>query len=209
MLFRLRTHFKWVSKIENFRIPLVGWNMSLNRYIKLIRGSRASVIRMMRDCEAALAGGNSILMFPEGTRSPNGRIRPFKTGRLRARKEHTVGHPAHRSRRNRGRPAQARLPAPWSARDPSHRPRRHSANRLRRPLRPRAHPESPRPDRRRSPKLVLWDPAAGVRGHPPSRRPLACAARAALAALAGCLDAGGSHKTDSVGWGSRRWHLHG
>ena len=80
VLFRLRTHFKWVSKIENFRIPLVGWNMSLNRYIKLIRGSRASVIRMMRDCEAALAGGNSILMFPEGTRSPNGRIRPFKTG---------------------------------------------------------------------------------------------------------------------------------
>ncbi len=80
VLFRLHTHFKWVSKIENFRIPLVGWNMSLNRYIKLIRGSRASVIRMMRDCEAALASGNSILMFPEGTRSPNGRLRAFKTG---------------------------------------------------------------------------------------------------------------------------------
>ena len=80
VLFRLRTHFKWVSKVENFRIPLVGWNMSLNRYIKLIRGSRASVIRMMRDCEAALAGGSSILMFPEGTRSPNGRLRAFKTG---------------------------------------------------------------------------------------------------------------------------------
>ena len=80
VLFRLRTHFKWVSKIENFRIPLVGWNMSLNRYIRLIRGSRASAIRMMRECEAALAGGSSIMMFPEGTRSPNGRLRAFKTG---------------------------------------------------------------------------------------------------------------------------------
>ncbi len=80
VLFRLRTHFKWVSKVENFRIPLVGWNMSLNRYIKLIRGSRASVIRMMRDCETALTSGNSIMMFPEGTRSPNGRLRAFKTG---------------------------------------------------------------------------------------------------------------------------------
>ncbi len=80
VLFRLRTHFKWVSKVENFRIPLVGWNMSLNRYIKLIRGSRTSVSRMMQDCEATLASGSSIMMFPEGTRSPNGRLRAFKTG---------------------------------------------------------------------------------------------------------------------------------
>ena len=41
VLFRLFTHFKWVSKIENFRVPCVGWNMSLNRYIKLRRGDRA------------------------------------------------------------------------------------------------------------------------------------------------------------------------
>ncbi len=77
---RLRTHFKWVSKVENFRIPLIGWNMSLNHYIKLARGRRASVIAMMRECEEALARGNSIMMVPEGTRSPDGRLRPFKTG---------------------------------------------------------------------------------------------------------------------------------
>ena len=80
VLFRLFTHFKWVSKIENFRVPLIGWNMSLNRYIKLIRGKRESVLQMMRDCEATLAGGSSVMIFPEGTRSVDGRLRDFKGG---------------------------------------------------------------------------------------------------------------------------------
>jgi 1-acyl-sn-glycerol-3-phosphate acyltransferase len=90
VLFRLFTHFKWVSKIENFRVPLIGWNMSLNGYIKLRRGDRASAGRMMRDSERALAEGSSIMMFPEGTRSPTGDLRDFKPGAfelaLRARR---------------------------------------------------------------------------------------------------------------------------
>src|SRR5262247_2928411 len=42
VLFRLFTHYKWVSKIENFRLPFIGWNMTLNRYLRLRRGDRAS-----------------------------------------------------------------------------------------------------------------------------------------------------------------------
>jgi 1-acyl-sn-glycerol-3-phosphate acyltransferase len=80
VLFRLFVHFKWVSKIENFRVPAIGWNMSLNRYIKLRRGDRASVERMLDACERTIAKGSSIMMFPEGTRSPDGRLRAFKTG---------------------------------------------------------------------------------------------------------------------------------
>lgn len=80
VLFRLFTHYKWVSKIENFRIPCVGWNMSLNRYIKLRRGDRDSVEQMMAACEHTLAEGNSIMMFPEGTRSMDGRLKAFKHG---------------------------------------------------------------------------------------------------------------------------------
>ena len=80
VLFRLFRHFKWVSKIENFRIPFIGWNMSLNRYIKLRRGDRASIASMMQACERTLAGGSSIMMFPEGTRSMDGRLRAFKPG---------------------------------------------------------------------------------------------------------------------------------
>ena len=80
VLFRLFRHFKWVSKIENFKVPFIGWNMSMNRYIKLRRGDRESVIEMMAECEKTIEGGNSIMMFPEGTRSPTGEMRPFKPG---------------------------------------------------------------------------------------------------------------------------------
>jgi 1-acyl-sn-glycerol-3-phosphate acyltransferase len=80
VLFRLFTHFKWVSKTENFRVPFIGWNMRLNRYIELRRGDRASVVQMMKACRTALAEGSSLMLFPEGTRSPTGRLRAFKSG---------------------------------------------------------------------------------------------------------------------------------
>ena len=80
VLFRLFRHYKWVSKVENFRVPLIGWNMSLNGYIELKRGDRTSVVKMMGACRVTLAEGNSIMMFPEGTRSLDGRMRAFKTG---------------------------------------------------------------------------------------------------------------------------------
>ncbi len=80
VLFRLFRHFKWVSKVENFRVPFIGWNMTLNRYVRLKRGDKASVVQMMKDCEETLTSGSSIMMFPEGTRSPSGRMRSFKPG---------------------------------------------------------------------------------------------------------------------------------
>jgi len=80
VLFRLFVHFKWVSKIENFRVPCIGWNMSLNRYIKLQRGSRESVTQMMLECERTLAEGSSVMIFPEGTRSRDGCLQAFKPG---------------------------------------------------------------------------------------------------------------------------------
>jgi 1-acyl-sn-glycerol-3-phosphate acyltransferase len=87
VFFRLFVHFKWVSKIENFSIPFIGWNMWLNRYIPLKRGDKASIVQMLRACRETLAEGNSIMMFPEGTRSSDGRLRRFKLGAFELAKD--------------------------------------------------------------------------------------------------------------------------
>jgi 1-acyl-sn-glycerol-3-phosphate acyltransferase len=80
VMFRLFNHYKWVSKVENFRLPFVGWNMRLNRYIELRRGDKESIAEMMEACAVALGEGNSVMMFPEGTRSPDGKLKDFKHG---------------------------------------------------------------------------------------------------------------------------------
>lgn len=78
--FRLFFPFKWVSKAEVFKLPFIGWNMVLNRYIQLKRGNKESVEQMMIDCEKTLSNGSSIYFFPEGTRSYTGIVKEFKTG---------------------------------------------------------------------------------------------------------------------------------
>ena len=80
LAYRLFIPFKWVSKAEVFRLPFIGWNMWLNGYIKLKRGDREGVARMFADCEKALSRGSSVFIFPEGTRSDTGALRPFKPG---------------------------------------------------------------------------------------------------------------------------------
>ena len=78
--FSLFFPFKWVSKIEIFKVPLIGWNMTLNRYIPLKRGDRDSIAEMMKIARARLQEGSSVYFFPEGTRSPSGVMKPFKHG---------------------------------------------------------------------------------------------------------------------------------
>jgi len=80
VVFRLFVHFKWVSKLENFKVPVIGWNMTLNRYIRLKRGDRKSVVGMITACLRALKQGSSVMFFPEGTRSKTREMRAFKPG---------------------------------------------------------------------------------------------------------------------------------
>jgi 1-acyl-sn-glycerol-3-phosphate acyltransferase len=83
VLYGLFRPFKWVSKAELFRVPFIGWNMRLNGCVPIQRGDHESVRRMMAHCRAHLARGAPVLLFPEGTRSPDGRLRPFRDGAFR------------------------------------------------------------------------------------------------------------------------------
>jgi 1-acyl-sn-glycerol-3-phosphate acyltransferase len=83
VLYGLFRPFKWVSKAEIFRVPFIGWNMKINDYVALRRGDRESIRRMMDHCRAHLARGTPVLVFPEGTRSRDGRLQPFKDGAFR------------------------------------------------------------------------------------------------------------------------------
>ena len=83
VLYRLFKHFKWVAKRELFRFPLVGWNMTMNRYIPIKRGTRSSILQMMKKSEQTLLAGSSVMIFPEGTRSTDNQIKSFKEGAFR------------------------------------------------------------------------------------------------------------------------------
>jgi 1-acyl-sn-glycerol-3-phosphate acyltransferase len=72
--------YKWVSKVENFYAPFIGWTMALNGYVALRRGHLPSILGMFRRCERVLRGGYSVFVFPEGTRSPDGEIGSFFRG---------------------------------------------------------------------------------------------------------------------------------
>lgn len=80
VLYRLLFPYRWVSKAAVFRLPFIGWNMVLNGDIRLKRGDKKSIRAMMARCEALLKQNVSIFLFPEGTRSKDGRLRPFKPG---------------------------------------------------------------------------------------------------------------------------------
>ncbi len=88
--FRLFFHYKIVSKTEMFKVPFMGWNMTLNRYIMLKRGDKESIAEMMKHCERTLAEGSSVLLYPEGTRSKDGKIQSFKTGAFNLAKKMQV-----------------------------------------------------------------------------------------------------------------------
>jgi len=87
---RLFTHFKWVSKIENFKIPFIGWTMYLNRYVAIKRGGLSSIKSMMKQSNSHLANGSPIFIFPEGSRASDGVLKSFKTGAFKIAQEADV-----------------------------------------------------------------------------------------------------------------------
>ncbi|MFO7670012.1 MAG: lysophospholipid acyltransferase family protein [Bacteroidales bacterium] len=78
--YKIRRHFKWASKSENFRMPFVGMVLKLTRAIPVDRHSLRSGSKFIARAEAEIKKGSSVLLFPEGTRSKTGSMGAFKEG---------------------------------------------------------------------------------------------------------------------------------
>lgn len=76
----LRYKYKWISKIENFKVPVIGWYLRMADYITVDRGDEESKAEMMERSLNCLSAGTSIMIFPEGTRSHDKEIGFFKRG---------------------------------------------------------------------------------------------------------------------------------
>ena len=79
-LYKIPMVFKWVSKIEATRIPFIGWLLPMHGDILIKRGENKSSRKMMAECGKWIKLGVSISIFPEGTRSADGKIDQFKEG---------------------------------------------------------------------------------------------------------------------------------
>lgn len=83
LLATLNHHYLFVAKQELFSIPFIGWHMMLCRYISLNRGDKESALSAMKKASGMIKDQVSILFFPEGTRTSNGDLKPFKNGAFR------------------------------------------------------------------------------------------------------------------------------
>lgn len=72
--------FNWLAKEELFKIPLFGRSMQSAGYIPINRGDGRDSLKSLGRAAELVRGGTSIAIFPEGTRSNDGRLLPFKRG---------------------------------------------------------------------------------------------------------------------------------
>ena len=76
----LPVQFRWIAKKELFAIPILGWAMGAANYISIDRSGRRKALESIERAASKIKGGVSVVIFPEGTRSRDGSIQPFKRG---------------------------------------------------------------------------------------------------------------------------------
>jgi len=76
----LPLHTRFVAKQSLFRIPVMGWAMAAAGFIPIDRRNRGRAIESLRLAATRIRQGRSVVLFPEGTRSKDGRLLPFKKG---------------------------------------------------------------------------------------------------------------------------------
>ena len=71
---------RFVAKRELFQIPIFGWYMRIGGHIEVDRQHHAQAIASLRAAGQTIRAGTSLIVFPEGTRSKDGHVHPFKKG---------------------------------------------------------------------------------------------------------------------------------
>ena len=74
--------FRWLAKKELFEVPVWGAAMRRAGYIPVNRGRGREALKSLDEAAKRIADGTSVIIFPEGTRSPDGRLKSFKAGTM-------------------------------------------------------------------------------------------------------------------------------
>jgi 1-acyl-sn-glycerol-3-phosphate acyltransferase len=72
--------FRYVAKSQLAWVPFIGWYLWFANHIFVNRSNRKAAIDSLQAAGRKIRSGTSIFLYPEGTRSPDGRILPFKKG---------------------------------------------------------------------------------------------------------------------------------
>jgi 1-acyl-sn-glycerol-3-phosphate acyltransferase len=72
--------FRWIAKKELFKIPIFGKAMKNAGYIEIDRQNHEKAMKSLDEAAQKIREGKSVVTFPEGTRSKDGTVKPFKQG---------------------------------------------------------------------------------------------------------------------------------
>lgn len=72
--------FHFASRPFFFKIPILGWGMYVGRHLSLDPKKPRKAARVLKGLHKRFDRGLSVLLFPEGTRSPDGNVRHYKRG---------------------------------------------------------------------------------------------------------------------------------
>ena len=72
--------FRFIAKKQLSRIPLFGWAMWAGRFIFIDRQNAVAARRSIEEAARRIKSGQSVVIYPEGTRTRDGRLMPFKKG---------------------------------------------------------------------------------------------------------------------------------
>jgi 1-acyl-sn-glycerol-3-phosphate acyltransferase len=71
---------RMIAKKQLGSIPLFGWAMRVGRFIFIDRQNPVAARRSIDEAARRIKAGHSVMIFPEGTRSRDGEVAPFKKG---------------------------------------------------------------------------------------------------------------------------------